>query len=431
MRSYEEFAEEVFREADRRLTLKKKRAVIMRRYTFALASMFAIVLTGVFFLRNETAKEALEKKYNDDDIITVEPEPTTTLPVITTAPSGTEVIITTISADITDNGETTAQTTAEDEIPQPETTTATAETSGDTENNVSTTASSVHTSGQPPDKQTTTARTTFARTTTSATTEGLTEGIPTTTTVRKPSAEGTTVKTTTTTTRKYSPIVTTTTTRRTVTTTTTAAIEPEPTPEPTTTRRTTTTTTTTTTTRRTVTTTTTTTSTTTRRTVTTTTTTTSTTTRRTVTTTSTGSPGDAQTPPATSTTTAAPIIATTTEVPPPEADTPDAPIETTSTPESDETTTTAPAPSAPSGYSDIQLPAGVVGSSGNGADSVTYIFAGELPYDFEPGGYLCESTLMIDGVSYVCDAYICPGMPAEECVAVYIWDTGQWAYYAV
>lgn len=419
MRSYEEFAEEVFREADRRLTLKKKRAVIMRRYTFALASMFAIVLTGVFFLRNETAKEALEKKYNDDDIITVEPEPTTTLPVITTAPYGTEVIITTISADITDNretSETTAQTTAEDEIPQPETTTATAETSGDTENNVSTTASSVHTSGLPPDKQTTTARTTSARTTTSATTESLTEGIPTTTTVRKPSAEATTVKNTTTTTRKYSPIVTTTTTRRTVTTTTTAATEPEPTPEPTTTRRTTTTTTT---------------STTTRRTVTTTTTTTSTTTRRTVTTTTTGSPGDAQTPPATSTTTAAPIIATTTEVPPPEAGTPDAPIETTSTPESDKTTTTVPAPSAPSGYSDIQLPADVVGSSENGADSVTYIFAGELPYDFEPGGYLCESTLMIDGVSYVCDAYICPGMPAEECVAVYIWDTGQWAYYAV
>ena len=405
MRSYEEFAEEVFREADRRLTLKKKRAVIMRRYTFALASMFAIVLTGVFFLRNETAKEALEKKYNDDDIITVEPEPTTTLPVITTVPSGTEVIVTTISADITDNGETsetTAQTAAEDEIPQPETTTATAEMSGDTENNVSTTALSVHTSGLPPDKQTTTARTTSARTTTSATTEGLTEGIPTTTTVRKPSAEATTVKNTTTTTRKYSPIVTTTTTRRTVTTTTTAAAEPEPTPEPTTTRRTTTTTTTT-----------------------------STTTRRTVTTTTTGSPGDAQTPPATSTTTAAPIIATTTEVPPPEAGTPDAPIETTSTPESDKTTTTAPAPSAPSGYSDIQLPADVVGSSGNGADSVTYIFAGELPYDFEPGEYLCESTLMIGGVSYVCDAYICPGMPAEECVAVYIWDTGQWAYYAV
>jgi len=419
MRSYEEFAEEVFREADRRLALKKKRSAIMRRYTFALASMFAIVLTGVFFLRNETAKEALEKKYNDDDIITVEPEPTTTLPVITTAPSGTEVIITTISADITDNGETsetTAQTTAEDEIPQPETTTATAETSGDTENNVSTTALSVHTSGQPPDKQTTTAQTTFARTTTSATTEGLTEGIPTTTTVRKPSAEATTVKTTTTTTRKYSPIVTTTTTRRTVTTTTTAATEPEPTPEPTTTRRTTTTTTT---------------STTTRRTVTTTTTTTSTTTRRTVTTTTTGSPGDAQTPPATSTTTAAPIIATTSIVPPPEVDGPDAPIATTAIPESDKTTTTAPAPSAPSGYSDIQLPADVVGSSGNGADSVTYIFACELPYDFEPGEYLCESMLMIDGVSYVCDAYICPGMPAEECVAVYIWDTGQWAYYAV
>ena len=88
-----------------------------------------------------------------------------------------------------------------------------------------------------------------------------------------------------------------------------------------------------------------------------------------------------------------------------------------------------PEPSDPSGSSVIRLPADIAGSSGNNDDFVTYIFAGELPYDFVPEDYLCDSTLMTDGVSHVCNVFTCPGMPVEECVAVYIRDTGQWLYY--
>lgn len=72
MKNYDEFAEEVFREADRRLALKRKRAAAIRQYTLALASMFAIILTGTFVLKNDTVREALERKFNAQNIITDE-----------------------------------------------------------------------------------------------------------------------------------------------------------------------------------------------------------------------------------------------------------------------------------------------------------------------------------------------------------------------
>lgn len=72
MKNYDEFAEEVFREADRRLALKRKRAAAIRQYTLALASMFAIILTGTFVLKNDTVREALERKFNSQNIITDE-----------------------------------------------------------------------------------------------------------------------------------------------------------------------------------------------------------------------------------------------------------------------------------------------------------------------------------------------------------------------
>ena len=50
MKSYDEFAEEVFREADRRIERRKKRVAALRQYTLAFASMFAIVLTGIFVI---------------------------------------------------------------------------------------------------------------------------------------------------------------------------------------------------------------------------------------------------------------------------------------------------------------------------------------------------------------------------------------------
>ena len=219
MKSYDEFAEKVFREADQRLASRKKRAALIRRYTFALASMFAIVLTGIFVFKNETAREALEKKFNDDDIITIEPDPTTVPPVITTDSSGAEIIITT-----TDNEaprETTAQTTVSAEIPEPETTASETESTGDIEISASTTASAVHTSGQPPDTRTTTARTTGTETenTTTATSakSTATTSRRTTRTTSKTQGVATTTKRTTTTASK--PDITVTTTKRTTTTT--------------------------------------------------------------------------------------------------------------------------------------------------------------------------------------------------------------------
>lgn len=78
MKNYDEFAEEVFREADRGLALKRKRAAAIRRYTFALASMFAIILTGTFVLKNDTVREALERRFNAQNIITDESSATAT-----------------------------------------------------------------------------------------------------------------------------------------------------------------------------------------------------------------------------------------------------------------------------------------------------------------------------------------------------------------
>lgn len=95
MKNYDEFAEEVFREADRRLALKRKRAAAIRRYTFALASMFAIILTGTFVLKNDTVREALERRFNAQNIITDESS-VTAPPADTTAPEpGTYAPVTT------------------------------------------------------------------------------------------------------------------------------------------------------------------------------------------------------------------------------------------------------------------------------------------------------------------------------------------------
>ena len=85
MKNYDDFAEEVFREADRRLALKRKRAAVIRQYTLAFASMFAIILTGIFVIKNETVREALEKKFNAQNIITDESS-VTAPPTNTTVP---------------------------------------------------------------------------------------------------------------------------------------------------------------------------------------------------------------------------------------------------------------------------------------------------------------------------------------------------------
>lgn len=85
MKNYDDFAEEVFREADRRLALKRKRAAVIRQYTLAFASMFAIILTGIFVIKNETVREALEKKFNAQNII-IDESSVTAPPADTTVP---------------------------------------------------------------------------------------------------------------------------------------------------------------------------------------------------------------------------------------------------------------------------------------------------------------------------------------------------------
>lgn len=125
MRSYEEFSEDVFREAERRRIRKKKRAAIIRRYTLAVASMLAIVLTGVFVLKNKTAREALDKKYNDNNIITDEPVVTTGSSLLTTATGDIPVTTSTaVTAQKDDIRTTTVRTTDNDQE------TETTETSG-------------------------------------------------------------------------------------------------------------------------------------------------------------------------------------------------------------------------------------------------------------------------------------------------------------
>lgn len=119
MKNYDEFAEIVFREADRRLVRKRKRAAAVRRYTLAFAGMFAVFLTGIFVIKNETARQALEKKFNDRYIITDEsritkdPDVTTLPEYIVTSSDGAEYYTTASAVSDTDETrETSVRTTS-------------------------------------------------------------------------------------------------------------------------------------------------------------------------------------------------------------------------------------------------------------------------------------------------------------------------------
>lgn len=365
MKNYDEFAEIVFREADRRLVRKRKRAVAVRRYTLAFAGMFAVFLTGIFVIKNETARQALEKKFNDRYIITDEsritkdPDVTTLPEYIVTSSDGAEYYTTASAVSDTDETrETSVRTTSSAKTSETSSASRTeavsstsARTSASQHNADITTTPAVSTDEYAKTSTLTKIPVTTFKTTSRRTTQTTSSEIIVTVSKTFTAAPPTTTK----------PMPDTTppvTTVRPITTTS----PPIPTsPVSTTTSRTT------------------------------------------IITTITTVTSENQTHSTTTTT-----ITTT--------------LRTTATLQTTQTTVTVTA------YPDIELPPETADPSGNTTVPVTYRYSAEL-YDVIPGDLIGETLIDTGGMPYECDVYVFSGSDPLDAVLLYVRNNDKWLLY--
>ena len=371
MKNYDEFAEEVFREADRRLALKRKRAAAIRQYTLALASMFAIILTGTFVLKNDTVREALERKFNAQNIITDESS-------VTSPPADT--------TDSDPESYATVTTTKTVTYPQDSINSTTATTAVRTES--TTTAKKSHVTTASVSASSTTASSTYKLT------ENISVTTARTTSLQYVSSTVTAEKTTHTTATATKTTHTTATATKTTHTTATATKTTHTTATATKTTHTTATVT--------------------RTTYTTTSGYYTTTTERTYVTSSTFPP--ATTSWATETTTTA--SETTSQITYPVSTT-----TTTTAAVSQTTVVTQPL------YPDIVLPAETADPSGNTTVPVNYRCAGELSADLQVGSQAGVITIESGGVQYVCDVYSLANSSLLDYAVLYMRENQKWLLY--